>query len=181
MIVIVKHISESKICDLIFDVSPSDTVESLKGKIQQVVGHPMEFSSNQWRLYPSIQTMDDDSRTLSEYLPKDELELTLLRSGSGAQYHQKPADKDPDKTGSRQTLALMKITFRTLTGKAFTFDLEPTDTILSIKVLLQNWVEIQPMDQCLWFAGKPLEVGQTLSDYNVHDGSTILVKNFDDP
>ena len=65
--------------------------------------------------------------------------------------------------------------------KAFAFDLEPSDTIVSVKMLLQDWVEILPMDQCLWFAGKPLEVVQTLSDYDVLDGSTMLVKNFDDP
>jgi hypothetical protein len=75
----------------------------------------MEFSINEWNLFPSIQLMDDGSRALSEYLPKDELQLTLLRSSPRhpGQVYRKPANKEPNKEGTQQALANMTITFRT--------------------------------------------------------------------
>ena len=128
------------------EVERADTIENVKRKIQDEEGIPTD---QQCLIFAGKQL--EDGRCLSDYNVPIEATLHLvIRPHSG-----------------------MQVFVKTLTGMKITLEVEPSDTIENVKTKIQDEEGIPPDYQCLIFAGKVLEDGRCLSEYNVRRKSTF--------
>jgi ubiquitin len=67
----------------------------------------------------------------------------------------------------------MQLFVKTLTGKTVTVEVDPGATIDAIKQQVQDKEGIPPDQQRLIFAGKQLEDGHTIQEYNLEADSTL--------
>lgn len=70
-------------------------------------------------------------------------------------------------------VAAETIFVRTLTGKTITVEISADQTIAELKEAILEEEGIPPEQQRLIFSGSQLEDARTLSDYNMHNESTV--------
>ena len=73
----------------------------------------------------------------------------------------------------------MKINLKQIFGnkvEMIIIEAEPSDTIENLLGIIEKKTQIPLTEQRLFFGGKVLECNRTLSDYNITDDSTILLR-----
>ncbi|CAM0870998.1 unnamed protein product [Alopecurus aequalis] len=125
------------------EVKNSDTIYSVKAKIQDKEGIP----GGQQRLVFDDRLLEGGGTLEDHNVQKNSMLHLILRG--------------------------MHIGVKTLVGDIITLEVESSDTIAVVKMKVFDQTCIHPDSQRLLFAGKHVEDGRTLADYNIQNDSVL--------
>jgi ubiquitin C len=127
--------------------NPSDTIGAVKAKFLSVIG--CQSQSHLLDFHFAGRELGDDHVSLAFYgiMPNDTIDMTFG----------------------------MKIFVRAITGQNLVICAEPSDSINCIKMKIWFKTGFPPQEIRLVFAGRLLEDGRTLADYNIGEKSTLML------
>ena len=131
---------------ILLDLEPTDRILYLKAKINEELGIPLD---SQVIVFQG-KTLSND-KTLNFYSIKSDSALHLERYQNNG----------------------FKIFIKTLTGKHYELNVNPSDRIVDVKNQYARIAGVSPCQQRLIFAGTQLEDENTLQDYRIQKDSTI--------
>ncbi|XP_078345173.1 uncharacterized protein LOC144630677 [Oculina patagonica] len=138
------------------NVAPDDTIQTLKEKIMDELAIPVD----QQELTINARKLKDFHSLKNYNIKKDSiLHLALRQRADHMQLFVQRQTRKKKTKRKKQTV--------------ITLDVVPHDTLLAVRGKIMDKIGMPVNQQQLTFAGKTLEDGRTLKDYNIQSGSTL--------